>query len=334
MSPLVEQRGGQGTGDRTFRGMIGGLWRRLSPIWLLTLGLMVYFSIASPYFLLASNIANILLQVSLLGFLTLGLTPVMISGNIDLTVGAVLGLAACLVVGLEPYGLPWAIAAALGAGIALGVFNGLVIEYTGVNSFIVTLGGMIGIRGLAFLYAGDTSLSPADDQLTRIAGLAVGPISTIVAVFAVTALGFHLFLRHTPAGRHTYAIGGNRNAARDAGVPVTRHVQLTFVLSGGMAALCGIAMAGNLGAATPSFGKDYELWAIIAVVLGGTSLRGGTGSVFGTLGAVAALATLRNGLALLSVQPFYEPIIMGLTLIGALVVDRLHNRKRGHGHRE
>ena len=325
MSSMVAPRHGSRPAGR----IPSRAWRPVSPIWLLALGLAAYFAIASPYFLLPSNIANILLQTALLGFLALGLTPVMVSGNIDLTVGAVLGLSACLVVSLEMYGLPVAIIGAITAGVALGVLNGVIIERTGVNSFIITLGGMIGIRGLAFLYAGDTSLSPLDDQLTRIASLSIGPISTIVVLFVIAAIAFHLLLKHTPAGRYIYAIGGNRAAARDAGVPVSRHVILTFALSGAMAALCGVAMAANLGAATPSFGKDYELWAIIAVVLGGTSLRGGTGSVVGTLGAVAALAILRNGLALLNVQPFYEPIIMGLTLIGALLVDRLHNRKRG-----
>jgi ribose transport system permease protein len=333
MSALADRSGRAATQDGPRRAA-DWLRRRVNPIWLLALGLLVYFSVASPYFLLSSNIANILVQTSLLGFLALGLTPVMVSGNIDLTVGAVLGLAACLVISLQPYGLPLAIAGALGAGVLLGVLNGLIIERTGVNSFIVTLGGMIGIRGLAFLYAGDTSLSPVDDQLTELAGFAVGPIGTIVMLFAVAVVGFSYFLKHTPAGRNAYAIGGNRTAARDAGVPIARHIVLNFALSGAMAALCGIAMAGNLGAATPSFGKDYELWAIIAVVLGGTSLRGGTGSVLGTLGAVAALSILRNGLALLNVQPFYEPIIMGLTLVGALVVDKFHTIRRGHSSHE
>lgn len=318
----------------TFVRRRGAPWRRVRPIWLLALGLFTFFSITSPYFLLSSNIANILTQTALLGFLALGLTPVMISGNIDLTVGAVLGLAACLVIGLLPFGLPVAVVAALAAGVALGVLNGVVIERTGVNSFIVTLGGMIGIRGLAFLYAGDTSLSPVDDRLTQMASLALGPVGAIFLVFVVAVASFQILLKHTPTGRDIYAIGGNRNAARNAGVPIVRHVILNFALCGLMAAMCGVAMAANLGAATPSLGKDYELWAIIAVVLGGTSLRGGTGSVFGTLGAVAALAILRNGLALLNVQPFYEPIIMGLTLIGALIVDKQLYRKQGHDHHE
>lgn len=246
MSALVKQ-------SQVVRGFARRPWRSVSPIWFLALGLAVFFGIASPYFVLSSNIANILLQMALLGFLALGLTPVMISGNIDLSVGAVLGLSACLAVSLEAYGLPVAILSAIAAGVALGVINGLVIERTGVNSFIVTLGGMIGIRGLAFLYAGDTSLSPLDDRLTRIAGMSIGPVNTIVVLFAIAAIAFYLLLKETAAGRYIFAIGGNRVAARDAGVPVSRHVVLTFALSGAMAALCGIAMAAESGGGHPQF---------------------------------------------------------------------------------
>ncbi len=310
-------------------------WRRhLNPIWFLAAGLAVFFAIGSEHFLELSNLKNIILQVALMGFLAIGLTPIMISGNIDLTVGSVLGLTACVAINLEGSGVAVAIVAALAAGAALGVFNGVLVEKTGVNSFIVTLGGMIGIRGLAFLYVGDTSLSPVDDRLTQIGSLSIGPFNAIVMVFALCVVAFHIYLQHLPAGRNTYAIGGNRAATRDAGVPVSRYVIVNFGLSGLMAAIAGIAMASNLGAATPSYGTDYELWAIIAVVLGGTSLRGGAGTVIGTLGAVVALAVLRNGLALINVQPFYEPVIMGLTLIGALIVDRQVYRRRSSGHRE
>jgi len=296
------------------------------PIWLLALMLIVVFSWASPHFLTAYNLSNIIFQCALVGFLAVGLTPLIISGNIDLTVGAVAGLSACLAIGLGELGLAASLGLTLAAGALIGLLNGVLVERLGVSSFIVTLGGMIGIRGLAFLYAGDTSLSAVDDGLYNLSELAIGPITSIPLLFLIFVVAFQWMLKSTVHGRNTYAIGGSRTAAIDAGVLVSRNVIINFVLSGLMSAVCGIAMAANLGAATPSYGKDYELWAVIAVVLGGSRLRGGTGSVIGTFAAVLTLAILRNGLNLLNVPPFYIPVIMGGALIAALVLDVQFNK--------
>lgn len=298
-----------------------------NPVWLLGLALFLFFSVSTSHFLTVYNLSNVLFQCALVGLLAVGLTPIIISGNIDLSVGAIVGLSSCLVIGMQnQLGLPGAIAAALGSGVALGFLNGLAVERLGVSSFIITLAGMIGIRGLAFLYAGDTSLSALDEQLYDLSALHVGPISLIPFIFIASIVFFQWMLRRTVHGRNTYAIGGSRSAAINAGIPVSRHVLVNFVLCGLMAALCGIAMAANLGAATPSYGKDYELWAVIAVVLGGTRLRGGKGDMLGTFAAVLALAILRNGLNMLHVAPFYIPGIMGIALIAALVFDKQLNR--------
>jgi ribose transport system permease protein len=300
-----------------------------NPIWILALILVVLFASLSPHFLTAFNIGNIVFQASLVGFLAIGLTPVVIGGDIDLTIGAVVALSACLAIALQPYGLSVAIAVAIVAGLGLGLLNGFLVEGLGVSSFIVTLAGMIGIRGLAFLFVGDTSLPSTDDRFGSIVDAQLGPVSAITVVFFVCVLAFHWMLRNTQHGRNTYAIGGNRTAAVDAGIPASRHVIINFVGSGLMASLCGVAMAAHLSAATPSYGTDYELWAVISVVLGGTRLRGGVGGVFGTLIAVLTLAILQNGLNLVNVSPFYIPVIMGLALIAALVVDRQFNRRAG-----
>ncbi|WP_210266355.1 MULTISPECIES: ABC transporter permease [Mesorhizobium] len=298
-----------------------------NPVWLLGLGLFIFFSVTTSHFLTAYNLSNVLFQCALVGLLATGLTPVIISGNIDLSVGAVVGLSSCLVIGMqEQIGLAGAIAVALGSGLCLGLLNGLAVERLGVSSFIITLAGMIGTRGLAFLYAGDTSLSAIDEQLYDLTMLHVGPVTLIPFIFLTAVLCFQWMLRRTVHGRNTYAIGGSRSASTNAGIPVSRHVVINFIICGLMAAICGVAMAANLGAATPSYGKDYELWAVIAVVLGGTRLRGGKGDLIGTFAAVLALAILRNGLNMLHVAPFYIPGIMGLALIAALVLDRQLNR--------
>ena len=301
---------------------------RGNPTWLLALLLFVVFSFASPHFLTAYNLGNIVAQSALIGFLAVGLTPILVSGNIDLSVGSVLGLTACLVIGLQgQVGLPIAILVVLGAGAGLGLVNGLIVEKIGINSFIVTLAGMIGVRGLAFLYAGDTSLASPDFTLHDIGAYSVGPFSVISLFFLGSVAVFQWVMKRTLHGRNTYAIGGNRTAAVDAGVPVQRHVIINFILCGLMAAVAGIAIASDLGAATPSYGKDYELWAVIAVVLGGTSLRGGKGDLLGTLAAVIALSILRNGLNLVGVSPFFVPVIMGSALILVLLFDRLSSNR-------
>ncbi len=298
---------------------------RVTPIWLLTLALTAGFAIASPYFLTPTNLANILMQSATIGILAVGLAPVIISGNIDLSVGSMVGLTACLAIGLQPYGVPFAIAAALIAGLGLGLVNGLIIERTGVNSFIVTLGAMIGIRGLAFLYAGDSSLSGTSTVLSKAASLQLGPLSLAPAIFLALVAALHWLLSRHVIGRDLYAIGGDRQAAANAGIPVSSRIIFCFGLSGLMAAICGVAMAARLDSATPSFGRSYELWAIIAVVLGGARLRGGIGSAAGTLAAVLSLGILRNGLNLTNVSPFLMPAIIGVVLILALAIDaRMH----------
>jgi ribose transport system permease protein len=297
------------------------------PIWLLCAVLVVLFSLQSSFFLTTFNLSNILFQCSLIGFLAVGLTPVVISGNIDLSVGAIVGLSSCLAIGLQPLGLLPAVAVAIAAATGIGALNGVIVEKTGINSFIVTLAAMIGVRGLAFLYAGDTSLSAIDDRLAEFGHLSIGPVSVISLGFLASVAIVNWVITNTRHGRNTYAIGGNRDAAVNAGIQVSPHIIGNFALSGAMAGICGVAMAADLGAATPSYGKDYELWAVIAVVLGGTSLRGGAGTAIGTFAAVLTLAVLRNGLNLIHVSPFYILVVMGLALIGATIIDSQLNRR-------
>lgn len=296
------------------------------PIWLFLLVCIGFFSLNSPYFFTVFNLSNVLVQGAFIGFLSIGMTFIMINGNIDLTVGSTLGLAACLSVGLQPYGLWLAILAALAAGLVLGTFNGLAVVKTGVHSFIVTLGGLIGIRGLVFVYTQQNSLSASNMSFMNFGMLSVGPLSVIAILFLVLLVIFQWVLSRTLHGRNAYAIGDNIDAAVNAGIHVKRHIVVNFALSGLMAAVAGIMMATQMGAATPNLGTNYELWTIIAVVLGGTKLQGGVGSLLGTLGGVLTLAVLRNGMNLMHVQPFYVLVILGLVLILALFLDKQFNK--------
>ncbi|MES1953145.1 ABC transporter permease [Salinisphaera hydrothermalis] len=302
-------------------------WLGRNSIWVILLVCVVGFSFGSPYFFTVFNLSNILVQSAFIGFLSIGMTLIMINGNIDLTVGSTLGLCACLAIGLQQYGVAVAVTGALGAGLLLGFVNGIIVVKTGVHSFIVTLGGLIGIRGLVFVYTGENSLSATNMSFMDFGMISIGPVSLIAVLF----LGFMLFaqwaLSRTRHGREAYAIGGNRQAAENAGIKVSRHIVINFMVSGLMAAVAGITMSAQMGAATPNLGTNYELWTIIAVVLGGTKLQGGAGALWGTLGGVLTLGVLRNGMNLMHVQPFYVLVLLGVVLIFALIVDKQFNRE-------
>ena len=313
--------------SRSVAGAVANGLRR-QPVWLMVLACVVFFSVTSPYFLTAGNLGNVLVQSSFIGFLALGMTFIMIDGNIDLTVGSTLALAAALSVGLQQAGAPPLLAVLVGllVGVGLGAFNGLVVVLTGVDSFIVTLGGLMGIRGLVFVYTKQQSFLTMNASYTGFGSLSIGPVPVIGILFLLAVFVGQWLLRRSVHGRNGYAVGGNRDAAVNAGIHVGRHVFLNFVMMGGLAALAGIFLSTQMGSATPNLGTNYELWSIIAVVLGGTKLQGGYGSLWGTLGGVLAIGTLRNGMNLLNVAPFYVYVILGLVLIATLLIDKLSGR--------
>ena len=297
------------------------------PIWIFVAVCVVVFSLATEHFFALQNFTNILVQTSTIGVIALGMTFVMINGNIDLSVGATLALAASLAVGLQDtLGLLPAVVVALGAGVALGALNGLVVWKTGVDAFIVTLGAMIGVRGLVFLYTGEQSFYAMNFAYSDFGASSIGPLPTLAALFLGLAALMHYVLSSTVHGRNTYAVGGNREAAINAGIRVGPHMLVNFMLVGFMAALAGVMLSTQMGASTPNLGTNFELWTITAVVLGGTKLAGGSGTILGTLGGVLAIGILRNGLNLMQVPAFYVLVIMGAILIAVLFIDRQLSR--------
>ncbi|TDV94740.1 monosaccharide ABC transporter membrane protein (CUT2 family) [Halomonas alkaliantarctica] len=297
----------------------------IQPIWVFVIALFIFFSLMSEYFLSFGNVTNILVQTSTIGLIALGMTLVMINGNIDLSVGAILGLAASLAVGLQEISITLAILAALGSGILLGAINGLIVWKTGVNAFIVTLGAMLGIRGLIFLYTGEQSFYALNFAFSDFGTSTIGPFPVLAVIFLTCTLIMHLVLTRTGHGRNTFAVGGNPEASIDAGIRLGRHMMINFIIVGFFAALAGVMLASQMGAATPNLGRDYELWVITAVVLGGTKLTGGYGSIVGTLGGVLAIGILRNGMNLMQVPAFYVLVILGAILISVLIIDKKLN---------
>lgn len=298
------------------------------PIWLFVIVITVFFSLASPHFLDVQNFKNILVQTSTIGLIALGMTFVMINGNIDLSVGAVVALSASLAVGLQAdLGIFPAVAIALAAGLGLGFLNGMIVWKTGVDAFIVTLGAMIGVRGLVFVYTQEQSFFSMNFAYADFGMSSVGPLPTLAVIFLAVAALMHWVLSSTIHGRNTYAVGGNREAAINAGIKVGPHMVANFMIVGLLAALSGVTLSTQMGASTPNLGRDFELWTITAVVLGGTKLAGGSGTIIGTLGGVLAIGILRNGMNLMQVPAFYVLVIMGTILIAVLFIDRQMSRK-------
>jgi ribose/xylose/arabinose/galactoside ABC-type transport system permease subunit len=293
--------------------------------------LFVVFSISSPYFFSLENISNLLLSVSVIGTMAAVGTLVVVGRGIDLSLGSICALAGMVTALLiENYHWPWSagIAGGLAAGAVCGAVNGATVAWIGINPIITTIGTLSIFRGFAFVLCdGQPILIQSDALLYFGAGRLLGlPLS--VWLLAVIFVIMNFVAYSTRIGRSIYAIGASPRAALVAGLNVLGLRFLLFVVSGISAALAGILMIGQAGSATPSAATGYELWVITAILLGGTSLSGGQGSVVRTALGVLIIGVLNNGMVLLSVPTFYQIIANGLLLLMAVIVDRLQ-RKRG-----
>ncbi|MEH2026915.1 ABC transporter permease subunit [Nostoc sp.] len=290
----------------------------------------ILFAFLSPNFLTAGNIVNILRQASINIVLATGMTFVILTGGIDLSVGSILAVSAvvALLVSLLP-ALSWAaVPAALLAGLLLGLLNGALITFLDVPPFIVTLGSLTALRGVAFLVAKGTTLINRDINFAWVGNSYVGPLPWLVIIALLTVIASWFVLRQTVLGVQIYAVGGNERAARLTGIKVNRVLLFVYGISGLLAGLGGIMSASRLYSASGVLGQGYELDAIAAVILGGTSFTGGIGTIGGTLLGALIIAILNNGLTLLNLSYFWQLVVKGLVIILAVMIDRLRRRSR------
>lgn len=292
--------------------------------------LVVILSLLSDRFLTSSNVINVLRQISINAIIAFGMTVVIIGRGIDLSVGSLLALTGVVGASLAVAGLPAgvAIAGALALGTFMGVFNGVFVAYAGIAPFIVTLAGLTIFRGMALAITDGRPVSGLPPAFMTIGygsflGLPV-PIWIMLGFLLLT----HVILRYTALGRAIYAIGGNEEAARLSGIPVRRTILFTFAYSGLAASLAAMVLTGRLNSAQPSAGVMFELDAIAAVVVGGTSLFGGRGGVFGTLVGALIIGVINNGMNLLNVPSFYQQIVKGGVILAALLIERLVASRR------
>lgn len=286
-------------------------------------------SVASPYFLDVTNLLNVVRGASMVGVVAIGMTIVILSRGIDLSAGSIVGVAAVSAAAAAQYGSPAAWLLALFLCTALGVINGVLVTKFNLQPFIATLAMMIFARGCVFLYSdgGDTYAQGADAMFRWLgSGYVLGvpvPVVLFVAIWAV----FVYIMRHTRWGRHVYAVGANEEAARVYGIPVDRIKIQVYALSGFLAGVAGLLLVSRISVAEPNAGNLYELDAIAATLIGGTSFDGGVGGVAGTILGVLILAMITNLLNLMSVSPFVQMLAMGIIIVVAVVVSDLRNRK-------
>jgi ribose transport system permease protein len=320
--------GPQGPGARLSKVRLRGLLQ-MKEIGVLSafVGVCFLLGLLSPYFFTTRNLFNVVRQISVVGVMTIGCTILMAAGEVDLSVGQVLGLSAAAMATLMRHGVPpWpSLVGALAIGAAMGVVNGLIVTKLRVNSLITTLGTLSVARGFALLLTGGLPLS-MPETLTFLGRGYIGqvPIPGILLLFfAVVA---HLFLSRTVMGRQIYAVGSNPRAARLSGISVEGIKRLAFVAQGLCAAVGGIIMSGNLSMADPVMGQGMELDVIAAAVIGGASLSGGAGTVLGSILGAGLMGVLRNGFVLLGVSTFWQVVTIGVVIILAVAIDQLRRR--------
>jgi ribose transport system permease protein len=315
------------------------LLKKLQPLIALAV-MVVAMSLLSDKFLTIANQRNILLQISVNLCLSIGMTLIILTGGIDLSVGAMLGLAGAVAAGLLKNGLvlkifgvvlqftPFgAIVAGIFVGLALGWFNGFAITKFKLPPFVATLGMLSIARGLTMLWTGGFPVTDLGPKFGFIgAGFFLG-VPMAVWISAALVVIFYFICKRTTLGRYIYAVGGSEKATAFSGINVNRIKVWVYALGGALAAVAGLIVTARLDAADPKAGLGYELDSIAAVVIGGTSLSGGRGSILGTVLGCLIIGVLNNGLFLLDVSPFWQQVVKGFVILAAVAADKMGSRR-------
>jgi ribose transport system permease protein len=290
----------------------------------------VFLSIASPVFLTADNLYNIGVQTSYTAVIAIGVTLVIITAGIDLSVGSVAALSGVVgVVLMAKAGVPVVLAILGGilVGAACGLVNGLLVSVAGLNPFIATLGMLSVARGLVYIPTNAKSVFGVPDSFRLLGQGVIGSIPIPIIVVAVVAVAGYVVLARTKLGRYAYAMGSNREAARLSGIPIRRYLTVVYVISGALAGFGGMIASSQVASGQPNFGIGLELDAIAAAVIGGASLFGGQGTVVGTLIGAFLIALIRNGSVLLDVNIYYQQVIIGVVIWVAVLWDQYRRRR-------
>jgi ribose transport system permease protein len=304
--------------------------RSLSVLGILLL-ICIVFALGSSEFLTASNLLNVALQTSIIAIVAIGMTFVIFTAGIDLSVGSLMALCGALAAGMavrQGMDTYLSISIALGAGLILGAINGLMIIKGGIPPFVATLSMLAIARGLTLVYTEGRPIAGLDERFIYWGTGQVFGIPLPVIIMVLIAFIAHVVTRYTPFGLHVYSTGGNEETTRLAGISPDRIKLAVYMISGILAALGGILLTARLWSAQPNAAAGWELDAIAAPVLGGTSLFGGVGSIGGTVVGAFIIGVLSNGLNLMGVPSYYQQVIKGLVFILAVMVDLINKRRR------
>jgi len=302
--------------------------QRLLPF-LTLIVLFVGLTIASPFFLTQTNLSSVVRQTAVINIMALGMTLIIIAGGIDLSVGSILALGGLLGTMAMAQGYPIWVGIGVGvlAGLACGLANGVLTTQLNINPFIVTLGTMGIVRGLALIISNGLPVHQIPPQFSFLGEGTLFGLPFVLWVLLLCAVAMHILLENTRLGRHSFAIGSNPDAAYYAGIPVKFDTTIVYAIGGLLTGLAGMIEASRLMTGQPTAGNGYELQAIAAVVIGGGSLRGGEGSVVGTLIGAFIMGLLSNGSDLLGISPYVQQAIIGAVIILAVTFDELRKRK-------
>lgn len=323
-TPTTEERAGV-----TLRERLSGVISQLAAAGALIV-VFVFLSIASPVFLSADNLYNIGVQTSYTAVIAIGITLVIITAGIDLSVGSVAALSGVVgVVLMAKAGVPVVLAILGGilVGAACGLVNGLLVSVAGLNPFIATLGMLSVARGMVYIPTNAKSVFGVPDSFRLLGQGVIGSIPIPIIVVAVVAVAGYVVLARTKLGRYAYAMGSNREAARLSGIPIRRYLTVVYVISGALAGFGGMIASSQVASGQPNFGIGLELDAIAAAVIGGASLFGGQGTVVGTLIGAFLIALIRNGSVLLDVNIYYQQVIIGVVIWVAVLWDQYRRRR-------
>ncbi len=289
----------------------------------------IYLTVASPVFLTFNNLFNIVAQTTVTAVIAIGMTFVIVTAGIDLSVGSIAALAGVFGVTLMLRGVSWPVAVVAGIliGGMVGLVNGLLVTVARLSPFITTLGMMSVARGLVYIATGAVAIYGAPDDFSLLGQGVVGNIPIPLIILVVVAILAHIILSRTRLGRYTYAIGSNREAARLSGIPIGRYLTVIYVLQGLLAGFAGMIASSRVASGQPNFGIGLELDVIAAVVVGGGSLFGGQGTIIGTLIGAFLIALIRNGSVLLDINIFYQNVIVGIVIWLAVIWDQFRRRR-------
>jgi ribose/xylose/arabinose/galactoside ABC-type transport system permease subunit len=316
------------TKDNQVKGGLGStllrVFRKTGIFWALML-LIIVLSNVSPVFLSTRNFINIFKQASITSILAIGMTFVLLSGGIDLSVGSVVALSGVIAasVGVSDAEMPviYCFLAAISVGLFCGLLNGAGIAYVEFPPFIMTL-GMMGIaRGFSQVYTSGKPVFGVNEAFADVAAGVRAGIPNLVFFMLVVFIISLFVLTSTVFGRRVYAIGGNLDAARLSGVNVKLYTMFVYIICGGLAGLCGMLMASRITSGNPTAASSYEMDAIAAAVIGGVSMTGGYGSVTGTIVGAFILIIIQNGFDILGISPFYKQIVQGVIILFAVLID-------------